>query len=627
MNGRIVSPVVVLLFVSATRTFAGGAGQAAQAPPPAVGMFRGATPIEGRVFDARMAIRTLRYAMLGGRAIIEGDIDLGTPDTRARSSLAMASRFARQVMGGGAIFDRLGPGDRAQLEELAKLQVDRLTFRDADERDNRVNQAIDLFERLVPMNAPADVQGQSAIILNTRADDYRWPGGIIPYEIAQDCPHPQMIEEAIKHWHDRTDRIRLVRIGDPDRPRYSNWVRFIRDQGCYSTVGRLPVPGPQDIGLEDGCGVPQVIHEIGHAVGLFHEQSRNDRDRFIRVVAQNVQMGLLYNFDKIGLRGGDIGPFDFDSIMLYPPQAFSGTGGPTVESVGNPNDTTFGIKTPGVGGRTEGLSKGDIDGIIAMYPNKAADPGATAQAADTAIPEALRVRLRDALRRELVRELARLVLKGEESKSEKVAFVTIPFKVQAEARFPDPERNLDFKVLSLIRRGENMISGRVAASSKIAGRLSAKADVVTVATEFDATAVIEHIDFEVLWDTDRTTGELVYHPRITDLKMEVKDVRTHGDLARTFGTISDLAAKAATTWLDQNRGQFIAETNRSLATAFQEGRLRVSPKIVARELGAEEAAAVLDLPRLPGQAQGRRAPCRPGRGGLRGARRPEGEAQ
>ena len=112
MNGRIVSPVVVLLFVSATRTFAGGAGQAAQAPPPAVGMFRGATPIEGRVFDARMAIRTLRYAMLGGRAIIEGDIDLGTPDTRARSSLAMASRFARQVMGGGAIFDRLGPGDR-----------------------------------------------------------------------------------------------------------------------------------------------------------------------------------------------------------------------------------------------------------------------------------------------------------------------------------------------------------------------------------------------------------------------------------------------------------------------------------------------------------------------------------
>lgn len=30
------------------------------------------------------------------------------------------------------------------------------------------------------------------------------------------------------------------------------------------------------------------MHEILHALGIFHEQSRNDRDRFVKVVWENV---------------------------------------------------------------------------------------------------------------------------------------------------------------------------------------------------------------------------------------------------------------------------------------------------------------------------------------------------
>ena len=41
----------------------------------------------------------------------------------------------------------------------------------------------------------------------------------------------------------------------------------------------------QDITLGAGCTVGNCIHEIGHAVGLWHEQSREDRDAFLRALA------------------------------------------------------------------------------------------------------------------------------------------------------------------------------------------------------------------------------------------------------------------------------------------------------------------------------------------------------
>jgi astacin len=41
--------------------------------------------------------------------------------------------------------------------------------------------------------------------------------------------------------------------------------------------------GRQDIGLASGCGTGATIHEIGHAFGLWHEQSGEDRDRFVKI--------------------------------------------------------------------------------------------------------------------------------------------------------------------------------------------------------------------------------------------------------------------------------------------------------------------------------------------------------
>ena len=42
--------------------------------------------------------------------------------------------------------------------------------------------------------------------------------------------------------------------------------------------------GEQNVILSNQCVTGDVIHEIGHTVGLWHEQSRADRDNFIRII-------------------------------------------------------------------------------------------------------------------------------------------------------------------------------------------------------------------------------------------------------------------------------------------------------------------------------------------------------
>ena len=54
-------------------------------------------------------------------------------------------------------------------------------------------------------------------------------------------------------------------------------------------------PG-QTIRLSDFCleVVGKIMHEMMHAIGFYHEQSRWDRDDYIKIIQQNVDQGTWW---------------------------------------------------------------------------------------------------------------------------------------------------------------------------------------------------------------------------------------------------------------------------------------------------------------------------------------------
>lgn len=67
-----------------------------------------------------------------------------------------------------------------------------------------------------------------------------------------------------------------------------------------------------------------MAHELGHALGLYHEQQRPDRDTYLDVDTSLVTSGLEGNFSKQSsasfyprVEHNTATPFDFDSLMMY----------------------------------------------------------------------------------------------------------------------------------------------------------------------------------------------------------------------------------------------------------------------------------------------------------------------
>ena len=78
-----------------------------------------------------------------------------------------------------------------------------------------------------------------------------------------------------------------------------------------------------------------IVHEIGHAIGFYHEHSRHDRDKYIQVIEENVlSQDLLSAFYK--LREGEANTlgygYDYASVMHYSSDTFAVSGRDTIVS-------------------------------------------------------------------------------------------------------------------------------------------------------------------------------------------------------------------------------------------------------------------------------------------------------
>ncbi|KAF5304042.1 hypothetical protein FQA39_LY01827 [Lamprigera yunnana] len=136
--------------------------------------------------------------------------------------------------------------------------------------------------------------------------------------------------------------------------------------GCWSFVGKfggsqivsLQAPdknGPNCLGTEG-----RAVHELMHALGIFHEQSRWDRDKFVKIHYENIIPNFKSNFEKQSLENTTYSyEYDYDSIMHYGKYYFS-------KSKGKPTITTKmgGIKTLG---QRKAMSKGDCLKLNHLY--------------------------------------------------------------------------------------------------------------------------------------------------------------------------------------------------------------------------------------------------------------------
>jgi hypothetical protein len=178
----------------------------------------------------------------------------------------------------------------------------------------------------------------------------------IPYVIASGSGDVTNLNAAVTQFNKTFSNIKFVAYTTQ-----ADYVSFYFDPNnfsgeCEATVGRAG--GEQSVGGSGSCTLATILHEMGHTVGLWHEQSRPDRNTYVSVNYSNLIKGSIGNFNQIYDNAQTFGTdYDYASIMEYPAFSFSRNGGPAIESI--PAGIPLSNQT--------GYSAADIDGIERLY--------------------------------------------------------------------------------------------------------------------------------------------------------------------------------------------------------------------------------------------------------------------
>jgi len=142
-----------------------------------------------------------------------------------------------------------------------------------------------------------------------------------------------------KTWYNNTCASNLGKQTNTSTKIYLGWCRQMRHKG-------------------------NIIHEILHALGFWHEHSRPDRDNFIKIEWDNIIEGAERNLVKAEEVNSLGSPYDYSSIMHYAGDAYAIT--KTIPTILN---TTVLKKWEAMGQRVK-LSDRDVDQLRLLYQCK-----------------------------------------------------------------------------------------------------------------------------------------------------------------------------------------------------------------------------------------------------------------
>lgn len=144
-----------------------------------------------------------------------------------------------------------------------------------------------------------------------------WPNGRIPYVIdpSLDAASKGSVLQAMSNWQTKTQsRVRF----EPAKP--SDSPRLIVAAGAVPITNHVGYRAGSNsrVTLAKSSSMPLALHELGHVLGLNHEQRRADRDKYILVKLENIadKPGCANQF-KICKNCVPVHEYNIDSVMQY----------------------------------------------------------------------------------------------------------------------------------------------------------------------------------------------------------------------------------------------------------------------------------------------------------------------
>uniref|UniRef100_A0A3P8S3R6 Metalloendopeptidase n=1 Tax=Amphiprion percula TaxID=161767 RepID=A0A3P8S3R6_AMPPE len=170
---------------------------------------------------------------------------------------------------------------------------------------------------------PLQRQTRNSII----GDEYRWPT-TIPYYMEDDLEinAKGVILKAFEQYRLKSCIDFKPWSGE------ANYISIFKGSGCFSSVGNRHV-GKQRLSIGTNCDrIATIEHEFLHALGFWHEQSRADRDDYVKIMWDRISEGKEHNFNTYDdTTSSSLGvPYDYSSMMHYSKNAFRNGTEPTI---------------------------------------------------------------------------------------------------------------------------------------------------------------------------------------------------------------------------------------------------------------------------------------------------------
>uniref|UniRef100_A0A914X8S6 Metalloendopeptidase n=1 Tax=Plectus sambesii TaxID=2011161 RepID=A0A914X8S6_9BILA len=155
-----------------------------------------------------------------------------------------------------------------------------------------------------------------------------WLWGQIPYQLDRrfNLEERKQIFNAIFQFRELT----CINFHERVYP-YRDYIYIHPGESCFSDVGRL---GEQQIvSLGKGClNTSSVIHQLMHVIGFYHEHERPDRDHYVTVLKDNIDVDHVEDFEKRPFKMPyDRLPYDYGSVMHLGNTAYSANNLPTLK--------------------------------------------------------------------------------------------------------------------------------------------------------------------------------------------------------------------------------------------------------------------------------------------------------